>query len=51
MLPALYPYYLPPLQDVLGKHDAVAILLILAGVLVTAGALTGPETNRVRALQ
>jgi MFS family permease len=51
VLPTLYPYYLPPLQDVFGRHGAIAILLILAGVLVAAGALSGPETSRVRDLR
>ncbi|WP_334683920.1 MFS transporter [Arthrobacter sp. CAN_A214] len=50
VLPALYPYYLPPLQDLLGRHEAVAMLLVLAGVLVAAGGLSGPETNRSRTL-
>jgi hypothetical protein len=51
VLPTLYPYYLPPLQDVFSRHGAIAILLILAGVLVAAGALSGPETSRVRDLR
>ncbi|WP_081743323.1 MFS transporter [Arthrobacter sp. H20] len=50
VLPALYPYYLPPLQDMLGRHEAVAVLLVLAGILVLIGGLTGPETNRTRPL-
>src|SRR5680860_1600373 len=45
VLPALYPYYLPPLQRALGDQLAVAALLALAGVLVAAGAATGPETS------
>jgi len=44
VLPALYPYYLPPLQHALGSHLAVAALLALAGVLVAIGAVAGPET-------
>lgn len=51
VLPALYPYYLPPLQNLIGHHGAVAALLVLAGVLVLAGGLTGPETNKIRQLQ
>ncbi|TFC64783.1 MFS transporter [Cryobacterium sp. TMT2-15-1] len=47
VIPALYPYYLPALQNVLGDHGAVAALLALAGVLVLIGALAGPETVRV----
>lgn len=50
VLPALYPYYLPPLQDLLGQHTAIAVLLVLAGVLVLAGGLTGPETSKMRQL-
>ena len=50
VLPALYPYYLPPLQDLIGRHEAVAVLLVLAGILVLIGGLTGPETNRTRPL-
>lgn len=50
VLPALYPYYLPPLQDLLGRHEAIALLLVLAGFLVFLGGVTGPETNRTRAL-
>lgn len=50
VLPALYPYYLPPLQDLLGRHEAVAGLLVLAGVLVLSGGFAGPETNRTRRL-
>ena len=51
VLPALYPYYLPPLQNMLGDHRAIAILLILAGLLVLTGGLTGPETSKIRQLQ
>jgi len=45
VLPALYPYYLPPLQHTLGSHLAVAALLALAGILVAIGAVAGPETG------
>lgn len=44
VLPASYPYYLPPLQRIFGNHGAVALLLAVGGILVTAGALIGPET-------
>ncbi|WP_233194762.1 MFS transporter [Cryobacterium sp. M91] len=47
VIPALYPYYLPVLQNVLGDHGAVAVLLALGGALVLTGALAGPETVRV----
>ncbi|MDP1720897.1 MAG: MFS transporter [Candidatus Nanopelagicaceae bacterium] len=44
ILPALYPYYLPPLQRAFGEHLAVALILGFAGVLVATGAGIGPET-------
>lgn len=44
VLPAFYPYYLPPLQRIFGNHGAVALLLAAAGILVTTGAIIGPET-------
>ncbi|MEV8254735.1 MFS transporter [Rhodoglobus sp. NPDC076762] len=47
VIPALYPYYLPALQSVLGQQGAVAALLALGGVLIAAGAFLGPETARV----
>ncbi|MBG6219017.1 MFS family permease [Arthrobacter sp. CAN_A6] len=51
VLPALYPYYLPPLQDLLGRHEAIALLLVLAGLLVMIGGLTGPEPDKTHQLQ
>lgn len=45
VLPAMYPYYLPPLQRAVGDHLAVAALLALAGMLVATGALAGPATR------
>ncbi|MHA7293430.1 MFS transporter [Arthrobacter sp. HLT1-21] len=50
VLPALYPYYLPPLQDMMGRHEAIAVLLAFAGILVAVGGFIGPETNRTRQL-
>lgn len=47
VLPALYPYYLPPLQRTLGEQSAVALLLVTAGVLVATGAIIGPETYKI----
>ncbi|MBH0010110.1 MFS transporter [Salinibacterium sp. SWN1162] len=47
VIPALYPYYLPALQSVLGQQGAVAALLTLGGVLIAVGAFLGPETARV----
>jgi MFS family permease len=45
VLPALYPYYLPALQGLLGRYGAVAALLALAGILVAVGAAAGPEVS------
>jgi len=45
VLPALYPYYLPLAQHALGAKLAVAVLLGLAGLLVTLGATLSPETD------
>ena len=47
ILPALYPYYLPPLQRALGEQVTVALLLVLAGILVAIGAIIGPETYKI----
>src|SRR5664279_6404163 len=43
VLPALYPYYLPPLQQLFGDTAAVAALIALAGLLVAVGAMLGPD--------
>lgn len=48
VLPAFYPYYLPPLQRIFGSHGAVALLLTLAGILIAAGAWIGPETVQTK---
>lgn len=45
VVPALYPYYLPPLQQALGTYNAVAAVLVVAGLLVAAGGFWGPETD------
>jgi MFS family permease len=45
VVPALYPYYLPPLQDAFGSHGPIAALLVLAGVLVAVGGSWGPDTD------
>ncbi|WP_431842655.1 MFS transporter [Calidifontibacter indicus] len=34
LLPALHPFYLPQVQDTVGRRTAVVALLVLAGVLV-----------------
>lgn len=38
VLPGLYPFYLPPLQRMLGEDGAPAVLLALAAILVGLGA-------------
>ncbi len=48
VLPAFYPYYLPPLQRIFGSHGAIALLLALAGILIAVGAWIGPETVRTK---
>ena len=45
VLPALYPYYLPPLQAVLGQQTAIAALLALGGLMVLIGGWVGPQTD------
>jgi MFS family permease len=45
VLPALYPYYLPPLQRVVGAEPAVAAVLALAGILTALGAAGAPATG------
>lgn len=45
VLPALYPWYLPPLQRVLGPHAAVAALLALGGLLIAAGGRIGSSQD------
>ncbi|QCB92411.1 MFS transporter [Cellulomonas shaoxiangyii] len=42
VLPALYPFWLPPLQRAFGDVAPVAALLAVAGVLVAVGAATSP---------
>lgn len=42
VIPALYPYYLPALESLLGRAIAPAALLILGGLLITVCAAVGP---------
>ncbi|MDO5286824.1 MAG: MFS transporter [Actinomycetia bacterium] len=42
ILPALYPFYLPGLQSVFGRHPAVLGLVVAGGLLVVIGAALGP---------
>ncbi|WFP16849.1 MFS transporter [Citricoccus muralis] len=43
VLPALYPFYLPWLEPLLGRHGSVMALLSLGGVLLMIGAALGPR--------
>lgn len=43
VLPALYPFYVPVLEPLLGRHGTVMILVALGGVLVVLGAALGPR--------
>lgn len=42
VIPALYPFYLPALESVLGRNGGPIALLILGGVLVAGCAALGP---------
>lgn len=50
VLPALYPYYLPPLEQLWGTPAALAAMLTLGGALIAAGAVLSRDTDRVSAL-
>ncbi|WP_435300470.1 MFS transporter [Timonella sp. A28] len=39
VIPALYPYYLPSLQNQFGEYGAVGLLLALSGILIMSGAV------------
>src|SRR5699024_7757676 len=43
VLPALYPFYLPWVEALLGRQASVMALLVLGGALVMVGALHGPR--------
>ena len=43
VLPALYPFYVPALEPLLGRHGTVLCLVALGGLLVVVGAALGPR--------
>ena len=45
VLPALYPFYVPALEPLLGRHTTVMGMVALGGLLVVAGALLGPRLS------
>lgn len=45
VLPALYPFYLPLLEPVLGRHGSVMALVALGGALLVLGAALGPRLS------
>ncbi|MFF5988365.1 MFS transporter [Prauserella flavalba] len=47
VIPAFYAYYLVGLGDLFGPTYASAILMALGGLLITVGAVFGPETRDV----
>lgn len=51
VVPALFPFWLPPLQSALGPVTAVAVVLAVAAALLVLGALLGPEPDRSAPLE
>src|SRR5699024_10253774 len=45
ILPALYPFYLPLVETMLGRHGSVMALVGLGGVLLVLGAILGPKLS------
>jgi len=45
VIPALHPFYLPQLQDALGRDVAVVVLLALGGLLVVGCGAVGPRLS------
>src|SRR5699024_4527976 len=43
ILPALYPFYLPLVETMLGRHGSVMALVGLGGALLMLGAVLGPK--------
>ena len=51
VIPALYPFWLPGLQNTLGAGTVVAVVLAAAAALLIIGALLGPEPDRAAPLE
>ncbi|WP_217178860.1 MFS transporter [Streptomyces sp. AC495_CC817] len=51
VVPALFPFWLPPLQTALGPVVAVMVMLAAASALLVIGAALGPEPKRSAALE
>jgi MFS family permease len=45
VIPAFYAFYLTGLRHVIAYQLAPVVLIVLAGILVTTGAILGPETR------
>ena len=45
VLPALYPFYVPALEPLLGRHATVMGMVALGGLLMMVGALLGPRLS------
>ncbi|GAA4531244.1 MFS transporter [Brachybacterium paraconglomeratum] len=45
VLPALYPFYLPLLEPILGRNGSVMVLVALGGTLLVLGAALGPRLS------
>lgn len=43
IIPALYPFYLPWIEPILGRHGSVMAMIAVGGALVVVGALLGPR--------
>ncbi|MGW6458212.1 MFS transporter [Streptomyces sp. NPDC055078] len=47
IIPAFYAFYLDGLANIMPSEYAPVVLVVLAGVLISVGALAGPETKDV----
>src|SRR5699024_857350 len=45
VLPALYPFYLPSVQQLVGEQPAIIGMLLIGAVLLIAGAMLGPRLS------